>query len=288
MHLREEKGFRLEAADLEALVTPKTKLLILNSPSNPTGGVLSREDLQDVARVMLDKAHPDFRILTDEVYEEILYDGRTHQSIMSLPGMREHTILMNCHSKTYAMTGWRVGYAVLPTAEEARMFRLWSISVYSCTQPFIQMAARQAIDDPANREIIAMMRRQFEERRNEIIPKLNAIPGVTCVNPGGAFYAFPNVEAVCRNLGAVEFCQSHDQAPAPATMFQLFALYHHGVATLDRASFGREGIEGQEYVRISLASSLDQLNKGVERLGDAAADVQGFAEFCGHPELWAE
>ena len=288
LHLNEAKDFRFDAADLEPLVTRKTKLLVLNSPSNPTGGVLSRDDLKDVARIMLDKAHPDFRILSDEVYEKIIFDGRKHESIMGLPGMREHTVLMNCHSKTYAMTGWRVGYAVLPTVEEARMFRLWSISVYSCTQPFIQMAARQAIIDPVNDEIIKMMRDQFEMRRNRIIPELNRIPGIRCINPGGAFYALPNVEGACQTIGATEFCRNNKQAPAPATMFQLFALYNHGVATLDRASFGRVGIEGLEYVRISMASSLEQLKAGVERMAAAAEDKKGFAEFIAKPDLWME
>ncbi len=281
--LKEEKNFRFEAADLEPLVTPRTKLVILNSPSNPTGGVLTRADLDAMAELLLKKAHPDFRVLSDEVYEEIIFEGRKHQSILSSPGMAGRTILLNSFSKTFAMTGWRLGYAALPTVEEARVFRQWNINTYSCTPPFIQMAGRAALENEENKAIVAAMRREFEQRRNAVVAALNRIQGLACATPAGAFYAFPNISGVCQNLGV---SKAYDELPpeikaktSPATLFQLFALYRHGVATLDRRSFGLIGSEGQPYLRISTASNLDRLREGLKRIEAAARDAAGFEEF---------
>lgn len=283
LELREDKDFRFDASDLEPLVNARTKLLIINSPSNPTGGVLTREDLRQVAEIMQQKAHPDFRVLSDEVYEAIVFDGLSHESIVSEPGLADHTVIMNSHSKTFAMTGWRLGYAVLPRPEEADAFFQWNVNIYSCTPPFIQMAAKEALDNPENQGIVRSMRETFQQRRDAVIHALNRIEGVRCVRPKGAFYAFPNIAGVCERLGILEYCdglRAHNQPVAqPSTLFQLFALYHHGVATLDRPAFGTRDIEGRHYLRISLASDLASLQEGVRRLEAAAGDAEGFAAF---------
>ena len=283
LHLPEEKDFRFDASDLEPLITDRTKLLILNSPSNPTGAVLSRSDLEGIAQVIKDKADPNLRILSDEYYETILFDGRKHESILSVPGMAERTILLSGHSKMYAMTGWRVGFAVLPSLEESLAFRLCTINNYSCGIPFVQMAAKAALDNDENLAIIENMRRQFEERRNVVVDALNQIEGISCVLPGGAFYAFPNVHGACVNVGAVDAFEKlppEKQAKTSASeFFQRFALFKHGVASLDRKGFCRIGSEGQHFVRISMASDMKTLLEGVRRLGAAATDIDGFQSF---------
>jgi aspartate/methionine/tyrosine aminotransferase len=181
------------------------------------------------------------------------------------------------------MTGWRVGYAVLPTFEEAQIFCQWNINTYSCVPPFIQRAAQQALDDPQNEEIVSMMTAEFERRRDIVIDALNQIPGIHCVMPAGAFYAFPNITDVCQHLGIMDRYRQLRQPGCrpvdPATMFQLFALYRHGVATLDRAAFGIYGSFGQDYLRISLASNTETLMEGVRRIAAAAEDEEGWEAF---------
>jgi aspartate/methionine/tyrosine aminotransferase len=283
LNLIEERDFRFDLAELERLVTKRTKLVIINSPSNPTGGVLTWGDLAQIAEILKAKAHPEFRVLSDEVYEEIVFDNQAHLSIISQPGMEDHTIILNSHSKTFAMTGWRVGYALLPTEEEAQVFKKWNINTFSCTPPFIQMAAKEALDNPENQVIVAAMRDTFQKRRDVIVEELNQIQGIKCVKPAGAFYAFPNIEGVCRDLGALDYWAENNKqgvkVPPPSTLFQLFALYYHGVATLDRTSFGTIDSQGQHYLRISLACDLETLNEGVRRLKAATADMEGFKEF---------
>ena len=208
-----------------------------------------------------DKADPNLRILSDEYYETILFDGRKHESVLSVPGMAERTILLSGHSKMYAMTGWRIGFAVLPSLEEALAFRLCTINNYSCGIPFVQMAAKAAMDNDENLAIIEDMRRQFEERRDVVVDALNQIEGISCVLPGGAFYAFPNVHGACVNIGAVEAFEKlppEKQAKTSASeFFQRFALFKHGVAALDRKGFCRVGSEGQHYL-----STVDGLGYG--------------------------
>jgi aspartate aminotransferase len=288
LQLREEENYRFDTKTLASMVNQKTKLLVINSPSNPTGGVLTKEDLADIATIMEMQAHPDYRILSDEVYEEIVFDGNTHHSIISQPGMKERTIIMNCHSKTFAMTGWRIGYVVLPTKEEAHALKLWSINIYSCTPPFIQEAAKEALDNPVNKEITEKMCTLFQERRDVIVPLINAVDGMHCTLPGGAFYAFINVADICERLGAIDFSAHNQESPLPSTLFQLFALYKHGVATLDRSAFGILGSEKQHYIRISLASDIETLKLGVSRLADAAVDEDGFKGFLKQPELFLQ
>ncbi|NQU03654.1 MAG: aminotransferase class I/II-fold pyridoxal phosphate-dependent enzyme [Syntrophaceae bacterium] len=283
LHLDEAKDFRFDAEDLERLITEKTKVLIINSPSNPTGGVLSEGDLRDIAGIIKDKADPAIRIYSDEVYEEIIFDGKSHHSILSIPDMTGKTIMVGGHSKTYAMTGWRLGYAVLPTVEEATLFRQFNINIISCTPPFIQEAGRAAIENQENRKIIASMVKAFEQRRDMAIEGLNSIDGIRCTNPEGAFYAFPNIGGVCEKLGVIESYESLSpeirENTSPATLFQMFLLYHHGVATLDRRSFGTIGSEGRHYLRLSLATDMESLKEGIRRIDAASGDMEGFRKF---------
>ncbi|MBI2900848.1 MAG: aminotransferase class I/II-fold pyridoxal phosphate-dependent enzyme [Planctomycetes bacterium] len=281
LHLEESRGFRFTAADIERLITPKTKVIILNSPSNPTGGVLTQQDLDAIANVILARCGDSVRVYSDEVYEHIVFDGLTHRSIASLPGMRERTILVSGHSKGYAMTGWRLGYAVMPNKDEAQIFKNLNINIISCTPPFVQMAGKEAIDNPALEPVVADMVRQFQLRRDWVVKALNGIPGVTCALPKGAFYVFPNIGGICKSLGVLD---AFDSRPAdaraktsPSTLFQLFALYRHAVATMDRNSFGRIGAEGRHFLRLSTATDLDSLKEGVRRLAAAGADRAGFA-----------
>ena len=283
LHLEEEKNFRFEASDIEKLITPKTRVLIINSPSNPTGGVLTEADLQGIAEVIRNKAPEKFRIYSDEVYEDIIFDGKAHKSIVQMPGMAKKTVMVSGHSKSYAMTGWRLGYAVLPTVEEAMVFRQFNINIISCTPPFIQAAGKQALDGEENRTIVAAMGAEFQKRRDVVVDALNAIEGVRCQKPEGAFYVFPNIGRACEKLGVVAAYESLDEktkkVTSPSTIFQMFALYEHGVATMDRRSFGAIGSEGKHYLRLSTATSLENLNEGVRRIEAATKDKEGFDRF---------
>jgi len=283
LHLKEAKGFRFDAGDLERLISPKTKLLIINSPSNPTGGVLTEGDLSDISGVISARAGAGMRILSDEIYEEIIFDGRRHASIVSRPGMADRTIVMSGHSKSYAMTGWRLGYALLPSLDDAALFRQFNINFVSCVAPFIQEAGKAALENEENQGIVASRVREFEVRRDCVVDGLNRIAGIRCVKPEGAFYVFPNIEGVCKTLGIIKAYEGlpRDVAPltSPASLFQMFLLYHHGVATMDRRSFGVIGSEGEHYLRLSTATSLDLLKEGVARIEAATKDAEGFRTF---------
>ena len=271
LHLREEKGFAFGARDIERLISGRTKLIYLNFPSNPTGGVASREQLEEIADVIMALAPSDVRVYSDEVYEHILYGGAEHHSIASIPGMAERTILVSGVSKSYAWTGGRVGWAVLPTAEEAAVFRNLNINYFSCVPAYNQLGAAHAIESPESAISIAEMVGEFEKRRDFIVPRLNAIDGITCAMPQGAFYVFPNISGVCERLGI------HDRFAS--SMFQMFLLYQYGVATLDRKSFGQIGAEDKHYLRISIATAMDDLKEAVARLERASTDVEGFRRF---------
>ena len=288
LHLKEERMFRFSAEELESLITPKTKVLILNSPSNPTGSVLTREDLEGIARVVKAKGDPSIRIYSDESYDHIIFDGHQHHSIVSIPGMKESTILASGHSKTYAMTGWRLGYAALPSVEEAMVFKQYNINVYSCTPPFIQEAGREAVENKEIDEEVQAMVRAFQERRDVVVERLNQIEGIQCIKPEGAFYAFPNIEGVCKKLGLIEayekLADEMKKETSPSTLFQKFALYHHGVATLDRRSFGLIGSEGKHYLRLSTANDLESLKEGIRRIEAASKDGEGVRRFLAEGE----
>ena len=283
LHLREENDFSFGGRDLEALLTPRTKVIILNFPSNPTGGVATPQQLEGIAEVIRSKAPANVRVYADEVYEDILFDGNVHRSIASLPGMAERTILVGGVSKSFAWTGGRIGWAVLPTAEEATIFKNLNINYFSCTAAYNQMGAAIALTSPESAPAQARMREAFQARRDFMVAGLNAIPGVRCKTPGGAFYLFPNIAGVCESLGAVEAHATLDAASrertSPATLFQMFLLWRHHVATMDRRSFGRLGSDGQHYLRLSIATGLDDLELGLDRIRAAAADRDGFRNF---------
>ena len=283
LHLDESAGFTFTAEQLAELITPKTKVIYLNFPSNPTGGVASQSQIEEIADVILRKAPTDLRVYSDEIYERIVFDGQQHYSILQVPGMAERTILASGFSKTFAWTGGRIGYAVLPTVAEAEMFKTLNINYFSCVAPYNQEAAVVALtDETVEREVLEMVR-TFEDRRDAVLEDLRAIPGVECQKPGGAFYLFPNIEGVCESLGLIDHHSNLNDAAkketSPAGLFQMFALYDHQVAVLDRLSFGRIGADGKHFLRLSTASELGVLRDGVQRLRDAAQDQTGLEKF---------
>lgn len=283
LHLREEAGFSFSGRDLAPLITDRTRVIILNFPSNPTGGVATREQLEEIADVIYAKAPDNVRIYSDEIYEDILFDGNRHQSIASIPGMEELTIIAGGVSKSFAWTGGRVGWAVFPTTEEAAVFKNLNINYFSCIPPYNQMGATVALESPQSASEIARMCEAFRERRDLMVAGLNAIPGIRCRKPGGAFYLFPNIAGVCETLGAIRAHQkmaaSDRDRSSPSTLVQMFLLWRHQVATMDRRSFGSIGAEGQHYLRLSIATCLDDLKLGLERMRVAAADIDGFQQF---------
>ncbi len=281
--LAADRGFSFTAEDLAALVTERTKVIILCSPSNPTGGVLSRDELAGIAEAIRERCRPDLRIYSDEIYEQILFDGLRHESIAAHPGMPERTVVAGGHSKGFAMTGWRLGWAVLPTEAEAAVFKRININIMSCVPPFLQEAGAAAYEDPASAGEVDRMVAAFQRRRDWIVPALNEVPGVRCMTPKGAFYVFPDVSGLCGRLGVHEAHAALSEAgrrrTTPAGMLQMFLLYRYGVATMDRASFGRIGAEGQDFLRMSIANSMDDIRRGVARIAEAAGDANGFADF---------
>ncbi len=238
--LREEREFTFDVADLEARITPKTRMLILNSPHNPCGSMLSREDLRQIADLA---AKHDFWILSDEIYSRITYESK-HESITQFPGMSERTVVIDGFSKTYAMTGWRLGYGIMPKDVTPHVARLMTNS-NSCTASFVQMAGIEALRGPQD-DVLGMIR-EFRSRRDFIVDGLNALDGVTCVRPKGAFYVFPNV----KSLGL------------PSSKLQARLLEEAGVAALSGTAFGPGG-EG--YVRFSYANSKENIARALEKI----------------------
>lgn len=283
LKLREETGFTFSAEALKALITPKTKLIYLNFPSNPTGGVANQEALQNIAQVILENCNDNVRVYSDEIYENIIFDGQKHLSIASLPDMAKRTIISSGFSKTYAWTGGRVGYAIFPTFEEADIFKNLNINYFSCVPPYNQEAARVGLEHPESKQLIQKMVSIFEQRRNEMVDALNKLKGVRIQKPKGAFYVFPNIEAACEDLGALEafsrLPKNLQENTSPTTLFQLFALYYHHVAFLDRRSFCKIGAEDQHFIRLSAASESTVLKEGIQRLEAALLDRAGFAKF---------
>ncbi len=283
LHLEEKENFTIDADQLEKLISPQTKLIILNFPSNPTGGVASREQLEALAQIILDKCDADTRVYSDEIYENILFDGKAHHSIASVPGMEARTIISSGFSKSFAWTGGRIGYAVLPTVEEADAFKNMNINYFSCIPPYNQAGAREALENPASGPWMADMALTFEKRRDIIVGMLNDIDGVSCQTPGGAFYLFPNISDLCERLGVFETMQNLPEDvrknTSPSTLFQMFALYDHKVAVMDRRSFGAIGAENLHFLRLSIAADIESLKEGVRRLSAAGDDVEGFQRF---------
>lgn len=248
--LKEARKFAFDPNELEAKITPKTKLLILNTPHNPTGGSLSAQDLADIAAIM--RKHPDVWIYADEIYSRLIYDGK-FQSIAALPGMLERTIISDGASKTWAMTGWRIGYAVNKTL--APVFTRWVTNTESCASHISQWAAVEALNGP--QDAAEMMKQSFLERRDLIVGLLNKVPGISCQVPGGAFYAWPNVTEACRMTGC-----------ADSEEFRKKLLNEAGVAVLADIHFGaRVPGEGQ-HIRFSYAASNEAIKNGVARIAD--------------------
>ena len=250
LSLREARNFAFDPADLEAKLTPRTKLLILNSPHNPTGGILTRRDLEAIAAIL--RKHPDVWVYADEIYSRLCYEGE-FASIASLPGMYERTIISDGASKTWAMTGWRLGFAASPVL--APEFTRWVTNTDSCASQITQWAAVEAINGP--QDDAGRMRASFLERRDLIVGLLNQVPGVTCKTPGGAFYAWPNLTEACRMAGCVD-----------SEEFRKRLLADGGVAVLADIHFGaRVPGEGQ-HVRFSYAASRPAIEQGVARMAD--------------------
>ncbi len=283
LHLLEENEFSCRARDIEPLLSGRTKLLYLNWPSNPTGGVATKAQLEEIAGLIRYEAPESMRVYSDEVYEDILFDGAQHHSIASMPGMEERTIIVGGVSKSYAWTGGRVGWAVFPTAEEASIFRNMNINYFSCTAAYNQWGAKTALESPESKPAIQKMVSAFQQRRDLVVKGLNSIEGMTCRNPGGAFYVFPNISGVCKSLGIFDAFHSLPSdirhRTSPSTLFQMFLLFKYQVATLDRRSFGVIGTDDKHYLRISIATAIDDLAEGVKRIATAAKDRTGFRKF---------
>jgi len=283
VHLEENEGFTLSAAKIEPLITTRTRLIIINFPSNPTGGVATRSQLESIADAITKRAPADTRVYSDEVYEDILFDGSRHESIASIPGMASRTIIVSGVSKSFSWTGGRIGWAAFPTAQEAAVFKNLNINYFSCVPAYNQMGARVALESPGSAAAIERMVAAFQQRRDVVVSGLNAIDGITCQNPKGAFYVFPNIGGVCESLGvfdAVERMPETERVKtSPATLFQMFLLFRHHVATMDRRSFGRIGSDGKHFLRLSIATGIDDLKLGLDRIRAAATDRDGFAAF---------
>ena len=254
IHLKEARNFSFDPAELEKLITPKTKLLILNYPHNPTGGLLSKSELEQIAAIL--QKHPQVWVYADEIYSRLTFnedaDGAFF-SIAQVPGMYERTIISDGASKTWAMTGWRIGFISNPTL--APVFTRWVTNTDSCASQISQWAAVEAINGP--QDAAEMMKKSFLERRDLIVGLLNKVPGVTCKTPPGAFYAWPNVTEACRMVGAKD-----------SEEFRKRLLSEAGVAVLADIHFGsRVPGEGQ-HVRFSYAASNEMIEKGIARMAD--------------------
>src|SRR3989442_8211772 len=250
LHLREARDFAFDPAELEAKLTKKTKLVILNSPQNPTGGILTRKDLEAIAAIL--RRHPEVWIYADEIYSRLCYEGE-FCSIASLPGMFERTIISDGASKAWAMTGWRIGFASNPIL--APQFVRWVTNTDSCASHISQWAAVEAINGPQDEA--EKMRRSFLERRDLIVGLLNKVPGVSCKTPGGAFYAWPNVTEACRMTGA-----------ADSEEFRKRLLNEAGVAGVPDMHFGSGGPgEGQE-IRFRYPPSKTANRQGGARMAE--------------------
>lgn len=245
--LLEEKEFAFDIEYLKSKITPKTKLLIINSPQNPTGGVLKKEELKAIADLAIDN---DFWVYSDEVYSTLVYDGE-FESIASIPNMLDRTIMVDCCSKSYAMTGWRLGYAANKTL--APHFSKWMTNTDSCVNHPTQWAVTEALNGP--QEESQKMAASFKERRDLIVKLLNDIEGITCLSPGGAFYVWPNTTKACEKVGAKS-----------AEEFRKMLL-DKGIACLADIHFGGKNPgQTQEYIRFSYATSKDGIIEGMRRV----------------------
>ena len=242
IELHESTGFTFDPDQVVSQINERTRLIILNSPANPTGGVYTRDQIDRVVAGL--EQWPNVVILSDEIYSRILYGGRQHVSLLDYPQIRDRLIVLDGWSKTYAMTGWRLGYGVFPPDLFPYAERL-AINSYSCPNAATQYAAVEALDGP--QEAVDIMTAAFDERRQVIVRELNDVPGVSCVDPGGAFYAFPNIS----------------ETGISAQTLQQRLLEEAGLAVIAGTSFGHLG-EG--YLRFSYAASLEEITEGVQRM----------------------
>jgi aspartate aminotransferase len=254
--IRMQHDFRLDVDELASLITPRTRMIVINSPANPTGGVLTRGDLERIAE--LAQRH-DLVVLTDEIYGRIIYDGVEHVSIASLPGMADRTIVLDGFSKTFAMTGWRLGYAIVPPSLVG-MYGQLIINTISCAPTFAQVGAVEALRGPQG-PVDAMVE-EFRARRDLIVDGLNAIPGFRCLRPSGAFYAFPDISGT--GLTGVELAER--------------LLQEESVCVLAGTAFGGVGVD---HVRISYANSRENIGRALERIGEFVAKLPGVASAAG-------
>ncbi|HEX7072815.1 MAG TPA: pyridoxal phosphate-dependent aminotransferase [Hyphomicrobiaceae bacterium] len=241
--LKEENGFAFSAEEVLTQITPRTRLIIINSPGNPTGGAVPEEEIKRLISGL--ERHPHVAVLSDEIYSQILYDGREHVSFLKFPEIRDRLILLDGWSKTYAMTGWRLGFSVWPTNLVEKVVRL-CVNCHSCVNAPTQYAGIAALEGPQD-DVLKMVR-AFDERRRVIIPMLNQLPGFRCVEPGGAFYAFPNITGT--GMTAKEL--------------QNKMLEEAGVATVAGTSFG---VYGEGYIRFSYANSVENIRAAIQRIG---------------------
>jgi aspartate/methionine/tyrosine aminotransferase len=241
--LREENGFAFSADEVLAQITPRTSLIIINSPGNPTGGAVPEAEIRKLIDGL--ERHPHVTILSDEIYSQMLYGGRKHESFLRHPAIRDRLIVLDGWSKTYAMTGWRLGFSVWPKAIVSDVVRL-CVNNHSCVNAPTQFAGIAALEGP--QDAVHQMVAAFDERRKVIVPLLNQLPGFTCVDPGGAFYAFPNITGT--GMSAREL--------------QNKMLETAGVATVAGTSFG---IHGEGYIRFSYANSTENIRRAIERIG---------------------
>jgi aspartate aminotransferase len=248
MPLRGELNYHPDLDEFATLVNKNTRLVILNSPHNPCGSVLSREEIERIAAIVREQS--DAYILTDEVYKDLLYTGE-HVSIATMPGMADRTIILDGLSKSYAMTGWRLGYGVFPEPLVEHIIKL-AVNSVSCANAFSQMAMIAALEGP--QDSVSAMREEFMKRRDVVVEGLRSIPGITCPMPEGAFYAFPSIKGT--GLTSMEF--------------ETKALQEAGVAALSGSAFGGFG---DGYVRLSYANSVENLQKAIERLRGMVAGL---------------
>ena len=250
--LTEERDFNFSVDDLKKLITPKTKLIIINSPQNPTGGVLTRETLEGMAKLAIEH---DLWVLSDEIYDKIIYEGE-HISITSFPGMPERTVILNGCSKAYAMTGWRLGWAVTKNRQMAQFLEQLIINDVSCTAAMVQFAGMEALTGP--QDPVGMMKNEYQKRRDLLVSLVNDIPGMTCKSPKGAFYLFVNVKPILAQLkiNSSEFADK--------------VLREGHVVILPGTAFG---VYGEGYIRFSYVSSEPDIREGLKRLKDYVTKI---------------
>jgi len=242
--MREANGFAFSVEETLALITPQTRLLILNSPANPTGGVTPRAEIDKLVKGL--EKHPQVAIMSDEIYDVMTYDGETHHSLLNYPEIRDRLIVLNGWSKTWAMTGWRMGWSIWPDALYDKVRKL-AVNCWSCVNAPSQFAGIAAIDGP--QDDVEKMMRAFDRRRKVVVEGLNSLPGVTCITPKGAFYAFPNIS------------ETGWKAKKLATAL----LDEAGVALIGGPDFG---VHGEGYIRLSYANSEENILRAIERMGN--------------------